>query len=1062
MVKKYLKILLVASLILLSISAVSADNITIDDVNYEVNTENEIITNTHNDLQNTISNTNNENNNNDDTYTDLQNKINNASESSQVELNKNVIYTQGEDESLIGGIQINKSITLDGKDFTINGNNTARIFNITADNVVIKNINLINGNTDLGGIVYNSGKLSLENSTLNGTGHLLYNNGELSLDNNIIISDLAPIFNNKTITSQTYLTISDYNNVIQNQTIDLKAILTDDNNNAIVGQNITLTINGITTNINNLINNKTYYAKYNATTKGKFNITGNATGVNNLTVNNGTITVKDDPNLDVNVTSGDLNLNIKVIVDSDATGNVTIKIGDKTYYGTLVNRVFEGTYNVSAGDYNVTVIYDGDEIFGAAYYNETITIPKLNTTLVGNNVVMYYKNGTRYYVKLTDINGNPIANTNVTININGQNYTRTTDENGIASIALNLNQGIYNVTVLFNGTDNYNPSETNNTIEIKTTITSENIVKFYNNGTKLIIVVVDGQGNPLNNITVVLNINGQFYTLTTDENGTAFFDSNLLPGNYVVTINNTYNGELKSNNISVISTINSSDIVMYYNNGTKYTATILDGQGNPLNNTNVTIVIDGKTYNLTTDENGTVTLDLDFQPGNYTLQITNHNDNLTINNTITIKATIKSEDIVMYYNNGTKYTATILDGQGNPLNNTNVTIVIDGKTYNLTTDENGTVTLDLDFQPGNYTLQITNHNDNLTINNTITIKTTIITKNIVKYYRNGTQYIITILDGQGNPLNNTNVTININGQNYTRTTDENGTIVFSINLNPGNYTITVTNLNDNLTVTNNITVLSTINGSDIVKFFRNGTQYYVTILDGEGKPIIGHNVTMNINGVFYNRTTDENGTAMLAINLNPGNYTITVTNPNDGLQMSNNILVKPTVEGNDIVKFFRNGTQYYVTILDGEGKPIIGHNVTMNINGVFYNRTTDENGTAKLNINLNPGNYTITVTNPENGLQMSNNIEVLQTLIGEDLEKTFGGDETYDILVLDGQGNPLANQNITINIHGVFYYKTTDSNGIAKLNINLNPGDYIATAYWNDYATSNNVVVKNA
>jgi len=977
MVKKYLKILLVASLILLSISAVSADNITIDDVNYEVNTENEIITNTHNDLQNTISNTNNENNNNDDTYTDLQNKINNASESSQVELNKNVIYTQGEDESLIGGIQINKSITLDGKDFTINGNNTARIFNITADNVVIKNINLINGNTDLGGIVYNSGKLSLENSTLNGTGHLLYNNGELSLDNNIIISDLAPIFNNKTITSQTYLTISDYNNVIQNQTIDLKAILTDDNNNAIVGQNITLTINGITTNINNLINNKTYYAKYNATTKGKFNITGNATGVNNLTVNNGTITVKDDPNLDVNVTSGDLNLNIKVIVDSDATGNVTIKIGDKTYYGTLVNRVFEGTYNVSAGDYNVTVIYDGDEIFGAAYYNETITIPKLNTTLVGNNVVMYYKNGTRYYVKLTDINGNPIANTNVTININGQNYTRTTDENGIASIALNLNQGIYNVTVLFNGTDNYNPSETNNTIEIKTTITSENIVKFYNNGTKLIIVVVDGQGNPLNNITVVLNINGQFYTLTTDENGTAFFDSNLLPGNYVVTINNTYNGELKSNNISVISTINSSDIVMYYNNGTKYTATILDGQGNPLNNTNVTIVIDGKTYNLTTDENGTVTLDLDFQPGNYTLQITNHNDNLTINNTITIK-------------------------------------------------------------------------------------TTIITKNIVKYYRNGTQYIITILDGQGNPLNNTNVTININGQNYTRTTDENGTIVFSINLNPGNYTITVTNLNDNLTVTNNITVLSTINGSDIVKFFRNGTQYYVTILDGEGKPIIGHNVTMNINGVFYNRTTDENGTAMLAINLNPGNYTITVTNPNDGLQMSNNILVKPTVEGNDIVKFFRNGTQYYVTILDGEGKPIIGHNVTMNINGVFYNRTTDENGTAKLNINLNPGNYTITVTNPENGLQMSNNIEVLQTLIGEDLEKTFGGDETYDILVLDGQGNPLANQNITINIHGVFYYKTTDSNGIAKLNINLNPGDYIATAYWNDYATSNNVVVKNA
>ena len=39
---------------------------------------------------------------------------------------------------------------------------------------------------------------------------------------------------------------------------------------------------------------------------------------------------------------------------------------------------------------------------------------------------------------------------------------------------------------------------------------------------------------------------------------------------------------------------------------------------------------------------------------------------------------------------------------------------------------------------------------------------------------------------------------------------------------------------DNRTFTRTITILSTVNGTDIVKFFRNGTQYYATFKDAEG------------------------------------------------------------------------------------------------------------------------------------------------------------------------------------------------------------------------------------
>ena len=71
--------------------------------------------------------------------------------------------------------------------------------------------------------------------------------------------------------------------------------------------------------------------------------------------------------------------------------------------------------------------------------------------------------------------------------------------------------------------------------------------------------------------------------------------------------------------------------------------------------------------------------------------------------------------------------------------------------------------------------------------------------------------------------------------------------------------------------------------------------------------------------------------------------------------------MKPTVSGENITKIFRNGTQYYATFVDSEGKTLTNNTeVEFNINGVLYKRYTNENGTAQLNINLYPGKYIIT------------------------------------------------------------------------------------------------------
>ena len=316
------------------------------------------------------------------------------------------------------------------------------------------------------------------------------------------------------------------------------------------------------------------------------------------------------------------------------------------------------------------------------------------------------------------------------------------------------------------------------------------------------------------------------------------------------------------------------------------------------------------------------------------------------------------------------------------------------------------------------------------------------------YYKNGSRYEVSIYqDGKliNSQNNDSKVIFNVNGVNYTKEL-VNGKASIGINLNPGNYTITTFyHYTDGLaTKTNNIEVLSTIQANDVVKFFRNGTQYCAKFLDGCGSPLVNASVIFNINGVFYKKQTDDNGMAKLNINLRPGVYILTAMHP-DTLMYGSNITVLSTILANDVVKFFRNGSQYCAKFLDGCGSPLVNASVTFNINGVLYKKQTDYEGIARLNINLFPGKYILTAMHPD-GLMYGYNITVLSTILANDVVKFFRNGSQYCAKFLDGCGSPLVNASVTFNINGVFYKKQTDDNGMARLNINLFPGEYILTA----------------
>lgn len=368
------------------------------------------------------------------------------------------------------------------------------------------------------------------------------------------------------------------------------------------------------------------------------------------------------------------------------------------------------------------------------------------------------------------------------------------------------------------------------------------------------------------------------------------------------------------------------------------------------------------------------------------------NETIPLQSEIPENIHIETQDVEMFYKDGTRFRAEIRDMNENPLNHTQLIFGMNNASYQRQTNENGEASIALNLNSGKY--NVTTTVKGISVKNTVNIKSTIYSDDVVKIYRNSTQYYAKFLKSTGEDLKNTCVTFNINGVFYTRTTDESGIAKLNINLEHGKYIITAINGITGEMASNNITVLPTItNNNDVVKYYRNGTKYTVTILEKNATNTgRGHDVEFNINGVFYHRQTNDLGIASLNLNLNPGNYIITANY--EGCRVSNNIKILPTLTARNMEMEYRDGTKFIAHVVDGTGKPNAYEKVTFNMNGVFYTRTTNENGDASLNVNLQPGEYIITSEN--NGLYISNSIKIYPQKEKEAIKNT---EFTYEIKI---------------------------------------------------------------
>ena len=262
----------------------------------------------------------------------------------------------------------------------------------------------------------------------------------------------------------------------------------------------------------------------------------------NYTISN--LTVKEAKSTSDIVVVNPGNGTVVVIVGDNASGNVTVKVGNDTYVANVTEGVaYVDLVNATPGEHNITVIYSGDDTHENVTVNATATVPMYDTPIEVN--VTEVSEGETVIITV----GVPVnATGNVTVVIDGKEYPGTIDE-GVAVIPVdNLTAGNKTFVVVYPGDGNYSANYTIANLTVKEGRINPDIkVIDYGNGTVVVVVGDNATGN------VTVKVGNETYTANVT-NGTAVLNLvNTTPGTYDITVD--YSGDDTHNNATANATI---------------------------------------------------------------------------------------------------------------------------------------------------------------------------------------------------------------------------------------------------------------------------------------------------------------------------------------------------------------------------------------------------------------------------------------------------------------------------------------------------------------------------
>ena len=252
---------------------------------------------------------------------------------------------------------------------------------------------------------------------------------------------------------------------------------------------------------------------------------------------------------------------------------------------------------------------------------------------------------------------------------------------------------------------------------------------------------------------------------------------------------------------------------------------------------------------------------------------------------------------------------------------------------------------------------------------------------------------------------------------------------------------------------------------DVKMYYKDGSKFTVT-LKYKKKAIGNAKIQININGQTFTKTTDKTGKASINLNYKSGTYTVlSICNGNsefEGASAKSTVTIKSTIKCSDYSKYYKNTGKYSSTFYDKKGKLLKNTAVKFKLNGKTTSVKTNAKGVATLTISLNPGKYSITVTNPKTTESLTKTVTIKSLIVTNDLTFNERQKAKYNVKILNSNGKASPNKKVTLKLNGKTYTKTTNKNGIATLDLSLSNGKYTITTQYSDLTVKNKITVNKA
>ena len=519
-------------------------------------------------------------------FEELQYLVNITPEGGILVLDKDYEFINGTNK----GVLVSKSITIDGAGHTLNGNHLSRMFNVTAGNVTIKNINFVNGNAfgryggiAGGGAIYWSGangfleNCNFTNNTGSGIEDDPFDKEEIIIDENghkIHVIRFRPMGakvneGGAIVWNGTDGVVS--NCIFRNNNVGYPnyggAIIWRGHNGKIISSEFYENGAWCGSSICWIGDNGTIL----------YSIVANCTffdgGIywfgNNGSIHNSILLANDfrnalyapkDMNADYNFW-GDTLENPNGVSKIDGLSNwllikfshngefiekgqkivikydITTLIDDKgklSDYYELINHTSQFVYTATKSGF-LDISYSRGNIIVNVDSKDVVKSKDLTS---------YYADKISYSVKVFDYAGKVVGK-KVKFTINKKNYYAVTNKNGVATLKINLKPGKYTVNVV------YGKANVKNKITVKTTLITKNISKKVKKSAKFNVKVLNSKGKAFAKKVVKVKFNGITHKIKTNSKGIASFNvpKNLKVGKY--TIKTVYNGLTNTNKIIV-------------------------------------------------------------------------------------------------------------------------------------------------------------------------------------------------------------------------------------------------------------------------------------------------------------------------------------------------------------------------------------------------------------------------------------------------------------------------------------------------------------------------------